>query len=300
MHGANPGATLRGSMVAIVTPMSAGGEIDMPAWERLVEFHAAAGTDGLVVGGTTGESATITDAELNALVAAAVRILRGRMPVIAGAGSNSTAIAVQRARELSQSGADGLLVVTPYYNKPTQAGLVEHFRAVAQASRLPIIAYNVPSRTGVDMQAEAVAKLASVPNIVGIKEATGSVERARAIRELCGPDFVVLSGDDATAVDLMAAGALGVISVTANVAPGPMHEACVAATSGDLAGARAIDARLRELHEVLFVESNPIPAKWALQRMGLIGPGLRLPLTPLEPRYHDRVNGALQRAGLLH
>lgn len=299
MSGAKSGATFRGSMVAIVTPMSASGEIDMAAWERLVEHHATAGTDGLVVGGTTGESATLTDAEIAGLVAAAVRVLRGRMPVIAGAGSNSTAIAAQRARELSQSGAAALLVVTPYYNRPTQAGLVEHFRVVAQASRLPVIPYNVPSRTGVDMQAEAVARLAAVPNIVGIKEATGSVERARAIRELCGPQFEIYSGDDASAVDLMAAGACGVISVTANVAPALMHEVCAAATAGDLPRARDLDGRLRELHEVLFVESNPIPAKWALHRMGLIPPGLRLPLTVLEPRHHATVHGALQRAGLV-
>ncbi len=299
MSGARAGATFRGSMVAIVTPMKADGAIDEAAWERLVEFHAAAGTDGLVVGGTTGESATLTDAELADLVAIAVRVLRGRMPVIAGAGSNSTAIAVERARALSRSGADGLLVVTPYYNKPTQSGLVAHFRAVAAAGSLPVIPYNVPSRTGVDMQAEAVARIAEVPNIVGIKEATGSVERARTIRELCGPDFAVYSGDDATAVDLMAAGAQGVISVTANVAPRQMHEVCAAALSGDLPRARDLDGKLRELHEVLFVESNPIPAKWSLNRMGLIPPGLRLPLTGLEPRHHARVNDALKRAGVL-
>jgi len=299
MSGAKAGAAFRGSMVAIVTPMTADGAIDEAAWERLVEFHVAAGTDGLVVGGTTGESATITDVELATLVAIAVRVLRGRVPVIAGAGSNSTGIAVERARELSRSGADALLVVTPYYNKPTQAGLVEHFRAVAAATRLPVIPYNVPARTGVDMQAGAVARVAQVPNIVGIKEATGSVERARAIRELCGADFQIYSGDDATAVDLMAAGAQGVISVTANVAPRQMHEVCAAALSGDLPRARDLDGKLRELHQVLFVESNPIPAKWALNRMGLIPPGLRLPLTPLEPRHHAQVHDALKRAGVL-
>jgi len=294
------GAMFSGSMVAVVTPMSVSGDIDMGAWERLVEYHAAAGSDALVVGGTTGESATLGDAELAGLIESAIRVLRGRMPVIAGAGSNSTAIAVERARRLSASGAAALLVVTPYYNKPTQAGLFEHFRAVAGASRVPIILYNVPARTAVDMQAETVARLATVPNILGIKEATASIERARAIRAACKPEFELYSGDDATAVDLMAAGARGVISVTANVAPRQMHEVCAAAAAGDLARARDLDGRLRELHEVLFVESNPIPSKWALHQMGLIPPGLRLPLTALEPRHHATVHGALKRAGLIN
>lgn len=289
-----------GSMVAVVTPMSAGGDVDMAAWERLLEFHAQEGTDALVVGGTTGESVTITDAELGALIATALRVLKGRMPVIAGAGSNSTAVAVERARQWSASGVDALLVVTPAYNKPPQAGLYEHFRAVAGASRVPIILYNVPWRTAVDMQAETVARLATVPNILGIKEATASVERARAIRAGCKPEFELYSGDDATAVDLMAAGARGVISVTANVAPRLMHEICAAATGGDVARARDLDGRLRELHQALFVESNPIPSKWALNQMGLIPPGIRLPLTALEPRHHATVHGALRRAGLIN
>lgn len=289
-----------GSMVAVVTPMSVSGDIDMAAWERLVGFHAEQGTDALVVGGTTGESATISDAELGSLIDVALRLLRGRMPVIAGAGSNSTALAVERARRLSASGVDALLVVTPAYNKPPQAGLYEHFRAVAAASRVPIILYNVPSRTAIDLLPETVAKLAKVANILGIKEATASVERAQAIRAACAPEFELYSGDDATAVELMAAGARGVISVTANVAPRLMHEICAAATGGDLARARDLDGRLRELHQVLFVESNPIPSKWALNQMGLIGPGIRLPLTALEPRHHATVHGALKRAGLLN
>lgn len=289
-----------GSMVAVVTPMSVSGEIDMAAWERLLEFHAGQGTDALVVGGTTGESATISDAEVASLIEAARGVLRGRMPIIAGAGSNSTALAVERARQLSTSGVEALLVVTPAYNKPPQAGLYEHFRAVAQASRVPVILYNVPSRTAIDLQAETVARLAKVPNILGIKEATGSVERAQAIRASCPPAFELYSGDDATAVELMAAGARGVISVTANVAPRLMHDVCAAATAGDLARARDLDGRLRELHQVLFVESNPIPSKWALSKMGLIGPGIRLPLTALEPRHHATVHGALKRAGIMN
>jgi 4-hydroxy-tetrahydrodipicolinate synthase len=289
-----------GSMVAVVTPMTADGMIDFAAWERLLSFHAAEGTDALVVGGTTGESPTLTDAELSELLSRALRQLRGRMPIVVGAGTNSTARTVERARELSSAGVDGLLVVTPYYNKPTQEGLYQHFRAVAEAASVPVIAYNVPSRTGVDLLPETVMRLARVPHMGGIKEATGDVRRAREIVAGCPATFEVLSGDDATAHELMAAGARGVISVTANVAPRLMHELCAAAAREDAAQVAALDGRLRELHQVLFVESNPIPAKWALAEMGLIGPGIRLPLTPLAARHHERVRGALQRAGVLH
>ena len=267
-------------MVAVVTPMTADGTIDFPAWERLLRFHADEGTDALVVGGTTGESPTLNAAELGELVSRALRQLRGRMPIVVGAGTNSTARTVERARELSSAGVDGLLVVTPYYNKPTQEGLYQHFRAVAEAASVPVIAYNVPSRTGVDLLPETVMRLARVPRIGGIKEATGNVERARQIVAECPATFEVLSGDDATAHALMGAGARGVISVTANVAPRLMHELCAAAAREDLARVADLDGRLRELHEVLFVESNPIPAKWAVAKMGLIGPGIRLPLTP--------------------
>lgn len=286
-------------MVAIVTPMKAGGEIDFDAWERLLHFHADNGTDAVVVGGTTGESPTLSGAELSALVVSAVRVLKGRMPVIAGAGSNSTVIAIERARELSSRGVDALLAVTPYYNKPTQRGLYEHFRSIAAASRVPVILYNVPSRTAVDLLPETVAELARLAGIVALKEATGSVERARALRSACPPDFTLLSGDDLTAIDLMAEGARGVISVTANVAPRLMHDACAAAAAGDLAKARDLDGRLRELHQSLFVESNPIPVKWALHRMGLIPPGLRLPLTQLEQGHEAAVYASLRRAGVL-
>jgi 4-hydroxy-tetrahydrodipicolinate synthase len=289
-----------GSMVAVVTPMTADGAIDFPAWERLLHFHAEEGTDALVVGGTTGESATLSEAELGELVSRALRQLRGRMPIVVGAGTNSTARTVERARELSSAGVDGLLVVTPYYNKPTQEGLYQHFRAVAEAASVPVIAYNVPSRTGVDLLPETVMRLARIPRIGGLKEATGDVERARQIVAECPSTFDLLSGDDATAHELMAAGARGVISVTANVAPRFMHELCAAAAREDTGSVDELDSRLRELHQVLFVESNPIPTKWALAEMGLIGQGIRLPLTPLATRYHEQVRGALRRAEILH
>jgi 4-hydroxy-tetrahydrodipicolinate synthase len=289
-----------GSMVAVVTPMTADGTIDFQAWERLLGFHAEQGTDALVVGGTTGESPTLSAAELGELVSRALRQLRGRMPIVVGAGTNSTARTVERARELSSAGVDGLLVVTPYYNKPTQEGLYQHFRAVAEAASVPVIAYNVPARTGVDLLPETVMRLARVPGIGGIKEATGDIQRAGHIVAGCPSTFELLSGDDATAHELMAAGARGVISVTANVAPRLMHELCAAAGREDAVRVGELNGRLRELHQVLFVESNPIPAKWALAEMGLIGPGIRLPLTPLAARFHEQVRAALQRAGVVH
>ncbi|HKE43080.1 MAG TPA: 4-hydroxy-tetrahydrodipicolinate synthase [Steroidobacteraceae bacterium] len=289
-----------GSMVAAVTPMTAGGEIDFPAWERLLQFHAEQNTDAIVVGGTTGESPTVDAAELDELVRRAVRTLRGRMPVIAGAGTNSTRRTAQRAQELAGAGADALLVVTPYYNKPTQEGLFEHFRAVAAAVSAPVILYNVPSRTGVDLQAATVARLAREPHIAGIKEATGSVERGREILASVSQGFALISGDDATAHELMDIGATGVISVTANVAPRLMHELCVAARERHEARTHEIDSKLRNLHSALFVESNPIPVKWALQAMGLIAGGIRLPLTPLAARYHDQVRAALRSSGVMN
>jgi 4-hydroxy-tetrahydrodipicolinate synthase len=289
-----------GSMVAVVTPMTASGEIDFPAWERLLRFHAEHDTDGIVVGGTTGESPTLEAKELDELVRRAVRALRGRMPVVAGAGTNSTSRTVQRARELVAAGADALLVVTPYYNKPTQQGLFEHFRAVAAAVSKPVILYNVPSRTGVDLQASTVARLAREPHIAGIKEATSSVERAREIFASVPREFDVISGDDATAHELMDVGARGVISVTANVAPQLMHELCVASTEHDEARAHELDRKLGKLHAALFVESNPIPVKWALQEMGLIDEGIRLPLTRLAPQFQEQVRDGLRAAGVLN
>lgn len=289
-----------GSMVAVVTPMTADGEIDFPAWERLLQFHAQEGTDALVVGGTTGESPTITTGELGELVRRALDVLRGRMPIIVGAGTNSTARTVERARELSSAGVDGLLVVTPYYNKPTQEGLYQHFRAVAEAASVPVIAYNVPARTGIDLLPETVIRLARLPGMAGLKEATGDVERGRKLVAGCPSTFEILSGDDATAHELMAVGARGVISVTANVAPRLMHELCAAAAKGETARVAALDGRLRELHRVLFVESSPIPTKWALAEMGLTGSGIRLPLTPLASRYHEEVRAVLRKAEVLN
>jgi 4-hydroxy-tetrahydrodipicolinate synthase len=289
-----------GSMVAVVTPMTAAGAIDLAAWDRLLRFHAEQGTDGLIVGGTTGESPALSTAELSALIEAAVRRLRGRMPVIAGTGTNVTASSVERARTLSAMGVDALLVVTPYYNKPTQEGLYRHFHAVAEAASVPVIPYNVPARTGADLLPETVIRLSALPRIVAIKEATGNLERARLILAEASAGFEVYSGDDLTAIELMGLGAKGVISVTANVAPKLMHEVSVAAIAGqktgDMSHARALDARLQELHRALFLESNPIPAKWALNQMGLIGPSLRLPLTPLAEQYHDTVRAAMRAA----
>lgn len=289
-----------GSMVAVVTPMTAGGAIDFPAWDRLLHFHAEQQTDALVVGGTTGESPTLEATELDELVRRAVRILRGRMPVIAGAGTNSTARTVRRAQELAATGVDALLVVTPYYNRPTQEGLFEHFRSVAAAAGVPVILYNVPSRTGVDLQASTIARLAREPHIVGVKEATGSVARAREILAAVPAAFDLISGDDQSARELMEAGASGVISVTANVAPRLMHELCVAVREHQEARAREIDQKLTKLHAALFVESNPIPVKWAAHALGLIDGGIRLPLTPLAPRFHEQVREGLRAAGVMN
>ena len=287
-----------GSYVAIVTPMLAGGAIDFAAWERLLEFHAANGTRGIVVGGSTGESATLADDELRELVVRARGQLRGRLQLLAGAGTSSTAATVERAAWIGALGVDGLLVVTPAYNKPTQEGLYLHFQAVAAASPVPVMLYNVPGRTAVDMLPQTVARLARVRNIVAIKEAVADVGRIRELVAACGADFDVLSGDDATAREAVLAGARGVVSVTVNVAPRQMSELMAAALAGKGAEAGAIDARLATLHERLFLEANPIPVKWVLQQMGLIGPGLRLPLTPLSERFHERLREAMRSAGL--
>lgn len=284
--------TLGGSLVAIVTPMTATGELDLPAWDRLVDWHHAQGTDGLVVGGTTGESPTLTEAEVEELVRRAKARFTGR-PVIAGSGTHSTAASIARGARFAAAGADALLVVAPYYNKPTQAGLAAHFRAIAQASPVPIILYNVPGRTGVDVLPATVAEVADLPRVAAIKESTMSVERVAELVGLVGSRMSVLCGDDPVAAESMLAGARGVISVTANVAPRLMHELCVAALAGDAARARAIDAQLAELHRVLFVEPNPIPTKWALAELGRIGPGIRLPMTPLTAASQPVVRAAL-------
>ncbi|MEP6884794.1 MAG: 4-hydroxy-tetrahydrodipicolinate synthase [Gammaproteobacteria bacterium] len=287
-----------GCLVAIVTPMTADGGLDWPAWDRLLDFHVREGTDGIVVAGTTGECPALSGDEIEELTGRAVARCRGKLKVIAGAGTHSTSGTVARARTLSRLGVDALMLVTPYYNKPPQEGLYRHFMAAADASAVPVILYNVPGRTAVDLLPSTVARLAGNPQIVAIKEATGSLARARETISACPPEFTLLSGDDATAIDLMSVGARGVISVSANVAPRRMHEACAAALLGDLAKARAIDASLQLLHKDLFVEASPIPVKWAVARMGLIGNAIRLPLVELSTAHQDSVLRAMQAAGI--
>jgi 4-hydroxy-tetrahydrodipicolinate synthase len=287
-----------GSIVAVVTPMSETGEVDFQAWDRLIDWHVAEGTDGIVVCGTTGESPTVSLEEAAELTRRAVARVAGRIPVIAGAGTNDTAGSLRRSRTLAEAGADALLVVTPYYNKPTQDGMVQHFTAIADESSVPVILYNVPGRTGVDLVPPAVARLAAHPRIVAIKEAVAGAARVEALRAACGGDIDVLSGDDPTALEALKVGARGVISVTANVAPRAMHTLCEAALAGDFATAAATDAMLRGLHGALFVEPNPIPAKWAVARLGLIGPGIRLPLTPLTTEGQAEVAAAMRAAGV--
>lgn len=288
-----------GSMVALVTPMREDGAVDDNSLEALIEFHVAEGTDAIVAVGTTGESATLDEKEHCALLRRIVEQVRGRMPVIAGTGANSTQEAIYLTRCGMKAGADACLLVTPYYNKPTQEGLYQHYRLIAETVPIPQVLYNVPGRTACDLLPETVQRLASISNIVGIKEATGDLERGRQILEACGDQLDLYSGDDATAMELIMLGAKGDISVTANVAPRAMHEMCVAALAGDRARAEEIDRCLRTLHENLFIESSPIPVKWALHEMGLIPPGLRLPLTALAPKYHQRVREALRSAGVL-
>jgi 4-hydroxy-tetrahydrodipicolinate synthase len=288
-----------GSLVAIATPMRPDGAVDFEAWARLLEFHAAHGTAGVVVGGTTGESATLREAELRELSVRACERLRGRVAVIAGAGTSSTADTVERVAWLSELPLDGLLLVTPAYNRPTQEGLYLHFAAAAAAARKPLVLYNVPARTAVDMKPATVARLSRVAGIVGVKEAVPEAARIRELVAGCAPGFVILSGDDATAREAIAAGARGVISVTANVAPRRMSEMVAAALAGERARAEQLDATLGGLHRELFVEANPIPVKWLLAQMGLIGTGVRLPLTPLAQQYQAGVRSAARLAGVL-
>src|SRR6516164_3051087 len=278
-----------GSLVAIVTPMRADGAIDFDAWTRLLEFHVANGTDGIVVGGTTGESATLRDAELRELLLRACQLLQGQMTVIAGAGTSSTAATVERVAWLSELPIDALLLVTPAYNRPPQERLYQHFAAAPAAARQPLLLYNVPARTAIDMQ----------PAIVGLKEAVAETDRVRELVASCPAGFAVLSGDDATALAAVAAGARGVISVTANVAPRAMSQMLAAALRGDAGRAAELDASLRALHRELFVETNPIPVKWLLAHMGLIGAGIRLPLTPLAAEHSAGLLAAGRAAGLL-
>jgi len=291
-------STLLGSLVAIVTPMKEDGELDLDAFRRLIDWHVAEGTDGIVVVGTTGESPTVDVDEHRLLIRTTVEHVAKRVAVVAGTGANSTREAIELAAYAKQAGADMSLTVVPYYNKPTQEGLYRHFRAIAEAVDMPHIVYNVPGRTVADLQNDTVLRLAEVPHIVGIKDATANLERGSDLLRRKPADFAVYSGDDATGLALMLLGGQGVISVTANVAPRLMHELCVAALKGDTKRAREINNRLLPLHRELFCEANPIPVKWAVQQMGLIGGGIRLPLTPLSESYHETVRRALRHAGI--
>jgi 4-hydroxy-tetrahydrodipicolinate synthase len=290
---------IQGSLVALVTPMHPDGSIDEKALKELVEWHIAEGTDGIVAVGTTGESATLDEEEHCRVIRLVVEMVAGRVPVIAGTGANSTTEAIALTRCAMAAGADACLLVTPYYNKPTQEGLYLHHKAIAESVAIPQILYNVPGRTACDMLPETVARLAQIPNIVGIKEATGDLSRITRIRELCGPDFAIYSGDDATGCESMLMGGNGVISVTTNVAPAAMHAMWVAASAGDRAEAERIDATLAGLHKELFIEANPIPVKWALAEMGKMDAGIRLPLTWLSEDAREPLRRAMQQAGVI-
>ncbi len=291
---------IQGSIVAIVTPMFEDGSVDWKGLEKLVEWHIAQGTNSIVAVGTTGEASTLSLAEHKQVIKEIVRVANKRIPIIAGTGANSTHEAIELTKEAKELGADAALLVTPYYNKPTQEGLYQHYKAIAEAVDFPQILYNVPGRTGVDMLNETVIRLADIPQIVGIKDATGDVPRGQALIEgLRGKEMTVYSGDDATAYQLIALGALGNISVTANVAPKEMSQICAAAISGDAERAEALNNEIANLHNILFCESNPIPVKWALHEMGLIGTGIRLPLTPLAEQYRTPLREALNASGVI-
>jgi 4-hydroxy-tetrahydrodipicolinate synthase len=291
---------IQGSLPAIVTPMHDDGSLDLPRLRALVDWHVREGSDGIVVVGTTGESPTVNFDEHCQLIEVVVEQAAGRVPVLAGTGANSTSEAIELAEFAKRAGVNAHLSVVPYYNKPTQEGLYRHFRAIAEAVDLPMILYNVPGRTGADLGNDTTLRLAEVPGIIGIKDATGNIERGSDLIKRAPQRFAILSGDDATCLALTLLGGRGVISVTANVAPRLMHEMIVAAMAGDLAPARAINFRLLGLHRHLFVEANPIPVKWACQQMGLIEGGLRLPMTPLAAECHERVRNALCEAGIQH
>jgi len=290
---------IKGSIVAIVTPMHENGSLDLDAFRALIDFHVEQGTDGIVVVGTTGESPTVDVIEHELLIAEAVKHAAGRIPVIAGTGANSTKEAIELAAFSKKTGADASLTVVPYYNKPTQEGMYLHFKAIAEAVDMPHILYNVPGRTVADMSNDTVLRLAQIPNIAGIKDATGNIERGSDLLQRAPRNFAVYSGDDASTLALMLLGAHGTISVTANVAPKLMHEMCIAALNGEIAKAREINFRLLGLHRNLFVEANPIPVKWAVARMGKIRNTLRLPLTPLSQSAHGAVETALRQAGVI-
>jgi 4-hydroxy-tetrahydrodipicolinate synthase len=290
---------IRGSIVALITPMLADGAVDYPALRKLIDWHIAQGTDCVCVVGTTGESPTVTVQEHCEIIRVSVAQAAGRVPIMAGCGANSTSEAIELAQFAKSVGANCQLQVVPYYNKPTQEGLYQHFLAIAKAVDLPMVLYNVPGRTVADMAHETVLRLAHVPGIVGIKEATGNIERAQWLIKEAPPDFSIYSGDDPTAVALMLCGGHGNVSVTANVAPRLMHELCVAAISGDRQLAMALQLQLLPLHKHLFVEANPLPVKWAMARMNLCGGALRLPMTPLTAPNEAVVEAALRACGLL-
>ena len=290
---------ITGSIVALVTPMTGEGAIDWPALDHLVEWHIESGTDSIVAVGTTGESATLDVKEHTQVIKRVVEVAAGRIPIIAGTGANSTTEAIELTQAAKDHGADACLLVAPYYNKPPQEGLYQHHKAIAEAVAIPQILYNVPGRTAVDLLPETVCRLAELDNIVAIKEATGDVERGKAIIDNTPDDFLVYSGDDATCVELMLVGGKGNISVTANVAPKEMAELCKLAIAGEAEAARTLNKKVAGLHETLFIESSPIPVKWALEQMDKIGPGIRLPLVSLSKASEEPLLAVMKSAGVI-
>lgn len=290
---------IQGSIVALVTPMDADGTVDKDSLQKLVEFHIEQGTDSLVVMGTTGESATLNENEHCDVIQWVVKYVAGRIPVIAGTGANSTSEAILLTQRAKEVGADACLLVTPYYNKPTQEGLFQHYQAIAKAVDIPQILYNVPGRTACDMLPETIGRLSAINNIIGVKEATGELDRLKIIRDLCGHDFAIYSGDDATSREFCLLGGNGSITVTGNVAPKLLHKMIDAAIKGDKTLAESIDEKLAGLHEQLFIQSNPIPVKWAVSELGLMGKGIRLPLTWLTDDCFDAVKSAMNKAEVI-
>ena len=291
--------TIQGSIVAIVTPMLKDGGVDWKGLEKLVEWHIEQGTNSIVAVGTTGEASTLSMEEHTQVIKEIIRVANKRIPIIAGTGANSTREAIELTKAAKDLGADAALLVTPYYNKPTQEGLYQHYKAVAEAVELPLILYNVPGRTGVDLSNDTAVRLAEIPNIVGIKDATGDVPRGKALIEALNGKMAVYSGDDETAWELMLLGADGNISVTANIAPKAMSEVCAVAIAKDEPQAKTLNNKIANLHNILFCESNPIPVKWALHEMGLIDTGIRLPLTPLAEQYREPLRNTLKDAGII-
>lgn len=289
---------IKGSIPALITPMLEDGSIDEKALCDLIDWHIQSGSDALVIAGTTGESATLDRDEHFKLIALAVKHAAGRIPIIAGAGTNATRTTLQLVDNAKRAGADACLIVTPYYNKPTQNGLYAHYKTIAEHTSLPIILYNVPGRTCCDILPETVERLSKIKNIIGIKEASGKLERSKEIMQRCGKEFAIYSGEDIIAAETLLAGAQGVISVTANIAPLKMHQMCEAALKGDRALTEKLNTELMPLHQQLFIETNPIPTKWALQNMGKIKSGIRMPLMPLDAQYHQKIKDALREAGV--